>query len=656
VLAALSIVDYGVIVLYLGAMLAMGIYFSGRQTDTNEFFLGSRSFSWFPLGMSLMATLISALTYTGLPGQAYEQGWKCWIMPASFWLIMPIVVLLVIPIYRGLGLYSLYEYLEYRFDSRVRLLASLIFVVWRLLWLGGVIYAPCKALSIAAGWPIPDFALIIVLGVVTTLYTFLGGMRAVIWTDVIQGFAMIFGVIVVVVGVWLHLDGGPERVMEIARGLGRTKMADTTFSWRDQWTLWGALPHWFLANLSFYVADQITAQRFLSAKDVNAARTSYVLNTLALTFLLPGLIYAGMCLLAFYYDHPQQMNPAWVVNVDNLTRKPIAGSDGRPLLDDKNPDHELTWETADGLVAQGRVLKPNNKEPFTDPAEILGPDPAAKDTAEHDVVLIEKLAMRKPPQGKFRGEIIVQSGKQEEMLPRFISRHLPWGAAGLILAALVAASMSSIDSGLNSICTLVVMDLHRRYGWGKAWLAGKLGKTPDQLNETDELRLAQPLTLAIGLAATVFSIGVSLIADIFTIMVGVANTFGAPLLAVFLLGMLTRRTTAAAALLATVLGGVFTVGLTIANKLAAADYLVPKAWNFADIWIVVFGTTFTLVVGYLASFAVGQRKSKAELRGLVAGCGALGVRAVDEDTPVVGLPGASGTKRWKGSKTERRRE
>jgi hypothetical protein len=327
-------------------------------------------------------------------------------------------------------------------------------------------------------------------------------------------------------------------------------------------------------------------------------------------------------------------------------------------LDDKNTDHEVTWETVDGLVAQGRILKPNNKEPFTDPAEILGPDPASRSAAEHDVVLIEKLAMRKPPQGKYRGEIIVRSGKQEEMLPRFISRHLPWGAAGLILAALLAASMSSIDSGLNSICTLVVMDLHRRYGWGKAWLAGKLGKQPDQLDEADELRLAQPLTLAIGLAATAFSLAVAIFADrdIFTIMVEVANTFGAPLLAVFLLGMLTRRTTSTAALIAMIVGSVFTIGLTTVNKLVAYD-LLPKEWGYAGIWNVVFGTAFTLVVGYALSFVLGRPKSKTELRGLVAGCGTLGVRAIDEEVTIVsGPPPAGGGKRWKGNKTERRKE
>jgi Na+/proline symporter len=628
-IAALSPIDYGVLLVYLLAMVGLGFYFAGRQTDTAEFFLGSRSLGWFPLGLSLMATLISALTYTGLPGQAYEHGLKCWIMPASFWLIMPIVLYVVVPIYRGLGLYSLYEYLEYRYDARVRFAASLIFVVWRLLWLGGVIYAPCKALMIASGWNVPDWMLIVPLGLITTLYTFLGGMRAVVWTDVIQGFVMLFGVVVVVVGVWLSLDGGPARVMEIASSLRRTPLADTRLSWTDQWVLWGALPHWFLANLSFYVADQITAQRFLCAKSVNAARTSYLINTLALTFLLPGLIYIGLCLLAFYHDHPHELQPEWVVNLDGPTRQPLLDEQSRPLLDPSNPAHRITPETIDRLVAEGRILRPNDKLPFESAEELIDP--------ESNRVNVAKLAMRKPGSGSQRGEIILRRGINEHLLPQFIATHLPWGAAGIILSALLAGAMSSIDSGLNSICNLVVMDLHRRFGLGKRWLANRLHKTPAELSEADELWLARPLTLIIGVAATGFSLLVAQIADIFSIMVGVANTFGAPLLAVFLLGMFTRRTTATAAFAATVGGGLFTVGLTLANKLA----VLPPPYVFAEIWNVVFGFAFTFTLGYLLSFFLGRRKTTSELRGLVLGCGTLGQRSKHEEMPILSIPDAS---------------
>ena len=641
-LAALSVVDYGVIALYMAAMMALGVYFSGKQTNTSEFFLGSRSFSWFPLGMSLMATLISALTYTGLPGQAYYVGLKVLIMPLSVWLALPLVVWYVLPIYRGLGLYSVYEYLELRFDARTRLAGSLLFVVWRLLWLGGVIFAPCKALLIATGWNIPDWPLLLVLGLVTTFYTFLGGMRAVIWTDVIQSLAMLLGVAVVIGGAWVALDGGPARVTEVASGLGRLELMDLQFSWTSAWSLWGAVPHWVLAMLSFYMADQITAQRFLSAKTTAAAQRSYVANCVALTLLMPGLMYIGLCLLTFYHDHPGKLNGQWVANVDNLTGQPLRDEQGRDLLDWNNPQHALTPENLPELIRQHRLRRPNDKEPFVSADDLLVGDTTASDAQLQ--VDVEKLLMRKPGQGELRGEVMLHRRAAEEMLPRFISTQLPWGAAGIILAALLAASMSSIDSGLNSICTLFVMDLHRRYGWGREWLGRRVNKPAAELNEEDELKLAQPLTLAIGIGATLFAMLVAQVGDIFDIMVAIVNTFGAPLLAIYLLGIFTRRCTSTAALAALVIGTLFTVYLMAVNRFDALAILWPLDTRINSIWTVTFGTVFTFILGYLLSFAFGTSKTKAELRGLVAGCGTLGIRAIDEEVPLISLPEAE---RWK---------
>lgn len=639
-LATLTSVDYGVIGLYLLAMVALGFYFSGEQRTTQDFFLGGRSFSWFPLGMSLMATLISALSYTGLPGQAYEVGIRCLLIPLSVWLALPILVGVVLPIFRGLRLYSLYEYLELRFDSRTRLAGSLIFVVWRMLWLGGVIYAPCKVLVIASGTEIPEWVLIVILGAVTTFYTFLGGMKAVIWTDFIQGLAMLGGVVVVVLGVWWQSSGGHERVMEVAGGMGRLEPATFAFDWKDAWCFWGALPHWFFANLSFYAADQITAQRFLSAKSVHAARTSYLANCIALTLLQPGLIYVGLCMLTFYQDHPAEMQPNWVASLDSKSREVARDEHGNALLDPRRyPDHKASVETIEQLVKERRILRPNTREPYTSAEELVDRDEGR--------VRVEKLLIRRPPNEKQFSEIIVRRGAPEEMLPRFIADHLPWGAAGLIVAALVAACMSSIDSGLNSICTLLVMDFHRRYGWGKAWLAKKLGKTADSLTEADELKLAQPMTLAVGVGATLFAIAVAQIQDIFGIMVALANTFGAPLLGVFLLGMFTRRCTGAGAFLGLVAGSLLTMGITAASQMIKYGLIPPDSWPVHDIWTVTFGVAFTLAVGYGSSFILGKRKSKTELRGLVAGIGHLGVLAADEEMPILGDIDPDQPGRWK---------
>ncbi len=627
--AVMGALDYTLIVIYLLAMVAIGLWFSGEQVSTREFFFASRGMSWFPLGMSLMATLISALTYTGLPAQSYSVGLKTLLMPLSVWLILPIMVYWVLPLYHGLRLTSVYEYLELRFDTTTRLWASLIFLIWRLLWLGGVIYAPCKVLLIASGLHWPTWPLILLLGAVTTLYTCLGGMKAVIWTDVVQGFAMIAGIGVIIVGAWWSLDGGAARVAEVAEGLGRTQLVELKFDWKSTWQIWGALPHWVLAMLSFYIADQITAQRFICASTLGAAQRSYVLNCVVLSILMPGLTYVGLCLLTFYYDHPEHLQPKWVTSLDNLpphdTLKSADGS--KRYLDWDNPQHALQANNATQLVEEGRIIRPNTREPFSSDKDFLD--------EETGKPVIEKLAMRKPNHPKLRGEVILHRRAGEELLPYFIANELPIGAAGLIIAALLAASMSSIDSGLNSICSLLVVDMHERFGWGANLLARLRGKQAKDLDDTDRLWIAQPLTVIVGVGATVAALLVAQLGQVFTVMIDVANTFGAPLLGIFLLGILTRRATSQGIRLGMIAGSIITIGMVFAGRFPEGVWFWPFTWRPNSIWTVSIGTTLTCLLGYLLSLVIGQSKSKAELRGLVVGLGRLGVRAIDEEIPLL---------------------
>ncbi len=642
-LFALHQIDYGVLGLYLVEMVLIGLYFSREQRSSKDFFLAGRSMTWFPIGLSVMATLLSALSYTGVPGEAYYHGLKFLLLPIGIWLTLPVMVKLFLPLYQGLGLYSVYEYLELRFDAATRLVSSLVFIVWRLLWMGGVMYAPCKALAVAAGLDVPMWLLLVILGVVGTAYTYLGGIKAVMWTDVIQSLVMFGGLVLIIGGVWWSLDGGAGRVWETTVDLGRNQVTDFRFSWSDKWCFWGVLPHFVLAVLSFYVADQITAQRFLTAKDVPTARRSFVLNCVSVSIMSPALLYIGLCMLAFYQNNPQAMRPIWVTNVDNATRQSLTFPDSRdrPLVDPQTGESKrrmttgkvildptdgrplIAWDedrldasTIEELVEQGRVLRPNSKEPYTETAGLVDPETRKLD--------IGKLAMRSGD------EIILHQRAQDELMPRFITEHLPLGIAGLILAALFAASMSSMDSGLNSICTLLITDFHRRLGIGRSWLAAKLNKPVDGLGEEDELRLGRPLVLVIGVAATVFSLIVAQIGDIFSIMIAVVNTFGGPLLAIFLLGVFTRRCTARAALISLVAGTLFTLWIMVANTYATFAWLWPFEERLASTWSVTFGVGFTLSFGYAASFFIGSRKPKDQLRGLVVGVGQLGNREPEE--------------------------
>ena len=523
-LLAFTPIDYAVMAAFLLLMIAIGGIFSRQQHSSRDFFLAGRQMGWFPVGLSIMATLISALSYTGAPAEASQVGMKLVIWPLTLWLNLPIVLWLILPLYRNLEIYSIYEYLELRFDATTRVVGSAVFIVWRLIWLGGVLYAPCKVLVVAAGIKISLPWLLVILGTVSTFYTFLGGMKAVIWTDVIQTLIMFVGLGLVITGIWNNVDGGAARIWDVAEKLGHTDIFqfswnnDSSF-WNEKWLVWAMVPHFFLASLSFYVADQIAAQRYLTTKNVREAQQSFALNCLAANLFYPLLAYVGVALSVYYLDDPRRIEP-------------------------------------------------------------------------------------------------------DALMPHFIVSVLPSGVAGLIFAALLAASMSSMDSGLNSIATLLVTDGYRRWGWGKKAWARVRKKELHELDESDELWLGRSLVLAVGIAATGFALWVSTLGSIFDIMVGVVNTFGGPLMSIFLLGMLTRRCTAPAALWSLALGTVFTIWLAF-----GPDWGIwPTGVQFNSVWPLTFGVAATLSIGYSLSWCLGPRKSDKELTGLVVGLGPLGVR------------------------------
>ena len=615
-LAALSPVDYGVLLLYAGALVAVGLYGSSRQKTATEFFLAGRSLGWLPLGTSLLALLAAGPAFAAVPATAYEHGLLGWLLPAALWVVLPVVVYLLAPLYRGLALDSLFEYLEFRFDARVRVAASLLYIAWRFLWLAAALLFAGRILAIAIGWP--AWMLIVLLGGLATLYTFLGGLRAVVACGVAHSGLLLLGVAVLIAGVLWRVEGGPTRVADLARQLGRLQLIELKFDWTGPWTLWALLPHALFAALAFSTADQVLGQRLLGSRRVNDARTAFLAGTLGASLLWPALLYAGLGLLTFYQQHPRAMRPDWVVNVDGQTRQPIRTQGGRELLDPGKAAHAVTWENIHQLVAEGRVLRPNDKLPFPSADELVDP--------ERNELLVEKLAMRRPNEGTLGGEWIVSRSAPVEMLPHFVATQLvatqlPLGLAGIALGALVAGSLAAIDSSLLAICATIVVDLRRSRG--------------PLRTSAEELQLARPLTLGLGAAAVL----AALAAGPFTLdtewLLTIASALAAPLLGVFLLGLLTRRATSAGTLVAGVIGLIFSVAL------------LSQTQRFATSWLLVAGTLGTFLSGYLLSFILGRRKSTTELRGLVAGCGTLGVRSRDEVAPLITLPGESEGIRWR---------
>src|SRR5213080_2299353 len=206
-LSGLEAFDFVVVVLYILATLAIVYRASRHQHNTDDFFLGSRRMPWMAVGLSIMATLLSSLTYLSLTGEVVKSGIAAFMTQLAILPAAPLVLFLFIPFFMRLRFTSAYEYLEHRFDLRARLLGGGLFFLLRLLWVSMVMYSGSIALATMGGWNF--YATIAVLGIAATIYTYFGGLEGVVWTDVIQSLMLFGGAAAIVVFVWLDTGHGP---------------------------------------------------------------------------------------------------------------------------------------------------------------------------------------------------------------------------------------------------------------------------------------------------------------------------------------------------------------------------------------------------------------------------------------------------------------
>ena len=627
-LLAFSIVDFATLGFCLALLLVIGSYFSSQQTSSREFMLARRSFGWLPTGLSLAATTLPAVGLLAFPGVAYGAGFKPIVFAISAWLTAMIVIPVLLPLLRELEVASIYEYLELRFNLGVRRTAFFVFVVWRLLLAACILYLPCHVLGIVFQSEMASGAFLLIGGSLATFYVYLGGLRAVVWTDVAGVGLLALVLIIAMFCGWSQVDQGQAGVWEIAEQLQRSSAVELAIpagsNWRaEPWLFWIALPASLVCLLSFYLADQATALRMLAVRDAAEGKRGFVANCVAATVLIPLACYLGLCMLAFYQQHPENMHAYWLVNAS-------VDQDGKLLKDPQTgverirPDTDFAQEL-DELIATGAILDPNTNEPATDASlfrDLSGNlDPM-------------RLATIDPIPNTPAAEVRLRRG-QYGLLPAYLQAILPPGILGLACGAMLIVAFAGFDSIVHAAGSLAYSELYERMGWGHSALAKYRGKQPQRLDASDELWLVRALALLAGGTTTLIAFALLLASDKSPLLLGMVTTLGGPLLAVFLLGIFTRGTTASAAQLALILGTLLALVLAISN---AAEKSLGGSPGVVPIWTILVSFSTTLVVGFLASFALGRRRSRDELRGLVYGLGKLGVRpdaieeAIDEES------------------------
>jgi sodium-coupled monocarboxylate transporter 8/12 len=314
-------IDVSVFVIYLLTSVAIGTAFCRKQESLSEYFLASRSIGRVIIAMTVLAALFSGISFLATPSEAYAHGIAFFLANLGFFVATPITTLLFLPFFYQSRFFTAYQYLEERFSVQVRTLASASFIARVLLWLALASYAPALALEQATGLPL--WFTILCTGIVTTFYTTLGGIKAVIWTDVMQLIVLFFGQLIIAVTAVARVPGGFGRVIELASDGGKFHLSlslDPTV----RITLWGLLIGATFMNLVQMATDQVSVQRYLTAKSLKEAQRGLWLK-LGLVVPVTAIFYGtGITLYAFYKVHgdplaagkihkPDQILPYFVV-------------------------------------------------------------------------------------------------------------------------------------------------------------------------------------------------------------------------------------------------------------------------------------------------------------------------------------------------------
>ena len=431
-------VNWLIVIVYLVWVVVDGIKKS-KDTDTvSGYFIANKSLSWWVVGLSVMATQLSAVTMIGTPGQGATDGLRFIQLYLGLPLAMVILGVTIVPLLHGSGVYTAYEYLERRFDAKTRSLTAFLFLISRGLSVGTIMAAPGVVFSAIFG--IPLVWAVAMIGVPTVIYTMVGGVQAVAWADVKQMILIVIALVAIMFVLVIQMPVSPGEALTIAGATGRLQAFDFSFDMSERYTFWSGVIGGTFLMLSYFGTDQSQVQRYLTARSVHEARSSLLMSAYWKIPLQALVLLVGIGVFVYY----QFVRP--------------------PLL--YNPAHEAAVVAARG--AEYDDLQRRYAEAFTlrEEAALAVVDASGSSQQPMDLFLAREQRIQ-----ELRGEaltMVVEETNESStdvnyIIPRFVLSELPIGLAGLFIAGVFAAAMSSIAAELNALSTASVIDFYRRW-------------------------------------------------------------------------------------------------------------------------------------------------------------------------------------------------
>jgi len=542
--------DWVVVGVYVVWIVVDGLRRAKGTDKVEGYFVGNRSLPWWVVGLSVMATQMSAVTLVGTTGQAYATGLRFIQFYFGLPLAMIILSVTVVPFFHRARVYTAYEYLERRFDVKTRSLASFLFLMGRAFSLGVTLAAPAVVMSAILQWPLPLTVLVICVPMI--LYTSFGGVQAVAWSDVKQMFIIVSGmtaaVVILLIGISRHIGLGDA--MHLAGATGRLQAIDFRFDLRERYTFWSGIIGGLFLMLSYFGCDQSQVQRYLTAKSVDAARHSLLMSAWVKIPLQLLILGTGVLVFLFYVVQP----PPMLFN---------RAHDAEVRASARAADYAATERTFEEAVAARREAAERN-----DRAAFLASDAKIRDARAQAVAIV------KDATGDTR------YNDTNYVFPTFITTHMPVGLVGLMIAAIFAAAMSASAGELNALATATIVDFYRRHFVTAA-------------DDRHYLRVSKLATVFWGLFACVVAVYASNQGSLIEVVNRYGSFFYGSLLGVFMLAILTKRATAAGAFYGLIAG-------------MAVVLLVAETTSIEFLWHNLIGAVVVFVVGMAISVARPQ--------------------------------------------------
>nr|WP_315250308.1 sodium:solute symporter [uncultured Flavobacterium sp.] len=574
----MQLFDWIVLIITLLFIVVYGAWKTRGSKNVEDYILGNNETPWFTVGLSVMATQASAITFLSTPGQAYHDGMGF----VQFYFGLPIAMVVIcvtfIPIYHKYKVYTAYEYLEKRFDLKTRSLAAVLFLVQRGLGTGITIYAPSIILSALLGWDLTYMNIII--GILVIIYTFSGGTKAVNVTQKQQMFVILSGMLITF---FLILDYLPndmtfDNAMHIAGANQKMNIVNFSFDLDEKYTFWSGITGGFFLALAYFGTDQSQVGRYLSGKSVRESQMGLIMNGLLKVPMQFLILLTGVMVFVFFQFNgtPLNFNPNNKITVENSKYK----SEYQKLQKD------LDKLSEDEKVVNLLYIDQLNQD-YDNPT-------LRKELV--DLALKEKELRAQAREIISKADNKAETNDKDYVFFYFILHYLPKGLIGLLLAVIISAAMSSTASGLNALASTTAIDIYKR-------------NVKEEKSEKHYLNISKLFTLIWGIVA----IGFACIATLFENLIQLVNIIGSifygTVLGIFLVGFYIRKIQGKSIFYSAVISQIAIFVIYYFTNL-----IYPSGEEkLGYLWLNFIGALLTIILSYLFQMTVFKDEEHNEI-------------------------------------------